>query len=294
MQAMDRSFGDHGVGVHWAVIAHDDGANLWSHVKNRSLALEHVKLILTMNASSKEEPLQKGELKAKLYLQRRLVRSVWNVMGRSTYQAIWLPDDDIRFDLFDIPEFFHRWRCAFATGPPIVSQPPVDMHGIEYQRSTMKSWPNTGETWQLCLSNQFSREVGFQDEPCFMRDTLALRIAYIEIQAPLLDAEFLAWFFDLPIVNRIVQLQRLHHAAAGPDAIWCGAAAEWATQTNSARTPCAVVTVPIGHDDTQTISARSQNYFRSIFSVLSGAKIRASPAEMRLPLKSQGCNPAVR
>ena len=65
------------------------------------------------------------------------------------------------------------------------------------------------------------------------------------------------------------------HVEAGPDAIWCGAAAEWAAHQNATSRPaCAVITVPVAHDDTRSLVARSAAHVSDSFHLLWLAKIR--------------------
>ena len=109
----------------------------------------------------------------------------------------------------------------------------------------------------------------FGGDACFLRHTRALQVGFVEGQAALLDAHFLSWLFEQPLIERIVSAQLSHGSEAGPDAVWCGAAAEWwalRRDTAAFRPGCAVVPVPIWHDDTRSLDAGSALHFNNGFS----------------------------
>ena len=115
-------------------------------------------------------------------------------------------------------------------------------------------------------------------DACFLRHTRALQVGFVEGQAALLDARFLGWLFEQPLIERIVAAQLKYGSEAGPDAVWCGAAAEWwsASRGGTAifRPACAVIPVPIWHDDTRSLAALSTQHFHLGFKVLREAQIR--------------------
>ena len=284
MEKVETTHNLHRSNIDWAVCTYDYGKHKWSSLQQQTASWSHARLMLVINHNDSSEQaygglreLTPGQRKARMVLHRRLVRTVWERAGRDAYAAVWLPDDDLRFDQFDLPEFLFRWRCVFAGGPPVVSQPPINHHGAEYRLEFGKSWPANGDTWKLCLKGPSVRAFGA--DACFLRDALAMRAGFIENQAALLDARFLDWFWDQPVALRIAKAQLRLKAEAGPDAVWCGAAAEWAAAHRSERVACAVITTEIGHDDQRSLGARTSSHFLRGFGVLDWAKVRR-----RLPM----------
>ena len=96
-------------------------------------------------------------------------------------------------------------------------------------------------------------------------------------QAALLDARFLSWFAAQPLAQKIERLQLRMGVEAGPDAVWCGAAEEWAASHNDTRgrPACAVLTVPIAHDDTRSLASKGARHVEGGFALLHAANIRA-------------------
>jgi hypothetical protein len=301
MAFVDSTHALHGARVDWAVCAYDDRKDDWQPVWRSAAALNHSRLITVMNHndSSPEDPpgmrpLKAGQRKARMVLHRRLVRSAWAIAGRDdAWDAVWLPDDDLRFDLFDLKEFLMRWTCALPGGPPVVSQPPINQHGVPYERAFGKSWPANSDTYQLCLRGGMAASFGARDA-CFLRDALAIQSGFVENQAALVDARFLSWFWNQSLTVRIGKAQLRLKAETGPDAIWCGAAAEWIVSLQqSQRVACAVIAVQIGHDDQRSLDGRRASHFARGFGVLDVARVRSSLWRMQQPLivnnKTVGC-----
>lgn len=291
MQAVDRTHADHRARVDWAVVAYDDQAGAWAPAREKARALRTVGLVCVVNASSgRSRPLIVGQRKARLAHQLFLLRVVWNLKGESAYSAVWLPDDDLAFDEFDLTEYLWRWHCLFPAGPPVISQPPLRPSKLPAKArkgvwaKLDKSFLNDGATYTNCVVGELAGRFG--RERCFLRDALALRTAWVEGQAALLDARFLLWFSMQPLVQKIALLQLHLEVETGPDAIWCGAAAEWAAEQSRGvsrgtaagvqlvREACALLTVPIGHDDTRSLVARTASHVEAGFVLLFRARIR--------------------
>ena len=83
-----------------------------------------------------------------------------------------------------VSDFLLRWSCAFSAGPPFVSQPA--MHGaLSRTGRSQQFWPfNYGREWQ---SNGRLGDL----------NAIAMHTAYVEQQAPLLDAPFFVWFVNV-------------------------------------------------------------------------------------------------
>ena len=159
------------------------------------------------------------------------------------YDAVWFPDDDLTFASFDLAEYLRRWLCVFPGGPPIVSQPPLRpsrsaargnesdggvprvlrrrAYPARVQARMMKPFQNDARTYSTCVVGELAADSNFGNESCFLRDALALRTAFVEGQAALLDAGFLRWFMELPLASKIAKLQLKMRVEAGNDAIWC-------------------------------------------------------------------------
>lgn len=145
MRSVDDTYDSHKARLDWAVSAYDDGAERWADVLDAARALRHVRLITVRNASiNQSAPLAQGQRKARMVHHISLVEGVWKDAGKTAYDAVWLPDDDLQFDRFDLQEFLFRWRYAYAGGWPVVSQPPIDQHGKEFDKVAGKTWPNNG------------------------------------------------------------------------------------------------------------------------------------------------------
>ena len=281
MEAADTAYSALHARIDWAVITYDDNAGLWAGTVEASRRLQRTTVVLVLNASSNAtHPLEHHERKARFVHQRRLVWAVWNRTGRAAYDAVWLPDDDLAFERFDWRAFLHQWLCTFPGGSPIVAQPPIQSKkGWHRSRSAWgKTWPAAAGTWRSCMVGELG--AAFGGDACFLRHTRALQVGFVEGQAALLDAHFLSWLFEQPLIERIVSAQLSHGSEAGPDAVWCGAAAEWwalRRDTAAFRPGCAVVPVPIWHDDTRSLDAGSALHFNNGFKVLRDAEIRYQP-----------------
>ena len=132
----------------------------------------------------------------------------------SRFDAIWLPDADVAFTADGVSDFLLRWSCAFSAGPPFVSQPA--MHGaLSRTGRSQQFWPfNYGREWQ---SNGRLGDL----------NAIAMHTAYVEQQAPLLDAPFFVWFVNV-IGQPLAAIQRTHGTDVGTDQLWCRAAGHYA------------------------------------------------------------------
>lgn len=281
MEAADAAYSALHARIDWAVISYDDTADLWGGTMKASSRLQRTTLVLVLNASSDPtHPLEHRKRKARFVHQRRLVWAVWNRTGRAAYDAVWMPDDDLAFEHFDWRAFLHQWLCTFPGGPPVVAQPPIQSVQRLGPQPFAKSWPAQAETWRTCMVGELAAAYG--GDACFLRRTRALQVGFVEGQAALLDARFLSWLFEQPLTETIVAAQLKYGSEAGPDAVWCGAAAEWWSASKGGsvgfRPACAVVPVPIRHDDTRSLAAGNAQHFIKGFKVLREAQIRSSPA----------------
>ena len=139
------------------------------------------------------------------------------------FDAIWLPDADVRFTTDGISAFLLHWACAFSAGAPVIAQPV--MHGrVSRASRSQQFWPfNYGREWQP--SGRLSD-----------LDVRAFHTAYVEQQAPLVDARFFFWFGE-EIGAELAKVQQTHNTDIGTDQLWCRAAAHSKAHVSRAAFP---------------------------------------------------------
>lgn len=177
---------------------------------------------------------------------------------------------------FDLAAFLLRRACALRGGSPLIMQPVI--------RQNTQCWPHNFATYAKHSSRTPSirPHAATNDTAAshaaaaaeLWSGVLMLRAAWVESQIPLLDAKFLAWFYASPLVVKLLALQaQKYHVSWGTDAIWCGAAKEYATQHNLTREPCAIVTVPMDHINTKSIGSKGKGYLMNGYRLLEKAGI---------------------
>ena len=122
----------------------------------------------------------------------------------ASYNRVWLLDDDISLESFELSEFLRIWDCAFAPDPaPLITQPLLS--------PSSKLYPFLGEAgWKEEFKATGTR-------------TLAAGAGFIEIQAPLMDAAFFSWFLRFLVVPMVAPLH-VTGADWGFDDLFCAAA----------------------------------------------------------------------
>jgi hypothetical protein len=260
VRSVHKASWDQHVAFFWAVCSYEDRADDWADVQQRAAGA----LVLVVNASSAQQRISQRQRRAKLHHRVRLVEAVWQrtPVGHSAFDFVWFLDEDISFQGFNMPQFLQRWRCAFGqAGPPVIAQPTL-VNGTRHGQG----WPQSHSTYTRCLSRPV--RASWSDDPCFLRRTVALRNDWVEQWATLIDARFLAWWFAQDTTKEVIRQQLLLNIDFGADEVWCGAADEWVALRSGAaqrsrpqsqgvreppqRIPCAVITVPIVHEDTRT------------------------------------------
>lgn len=243
-------FGQRSV-VYWAVCSYEDKADEWAEAQRLSAGA----LVLVMNASTAQQKISRQQRRAKMHHRAQLVERAWQLApnGQDAFDFVWFLDEDISFKSFDMSSFLHRWMCAFGeAGPPVIAQPTL-ANGTRHGQG----WPQSADTYRLCLTGHVGRQFG--DDPCFLRRALAVRNDWVEQWAALIDAKFLAWWLEQATTKKIMQQQLIINSDFGADEIWCGAADEWVrllgTPRSPRRVPCAVVTLPVVHEDSRTQGA---------------------------------------
>lgn len=302
MEHFEATFGSHHTRVDWAVTAYDDGADNWQHMRERAArSLSHVRLVAVVNASGEGETLTSAQRRARGVHRRRAVTAAWLAYGEDYWTDVWLSDGDIAFSGFELGAFLERRACAHAGGAPLIVQPTL--------RQSTQCWPFNHNSYHPPWSAAFGGHnrslapaaVGSAHARAHgskrwdnWEPILLLRLRWVESQSVLMDAQFLRWFYSTEVVRKVLELQTTYHVSWGTDALWCGAAIEYARQVRpSSRAACAVVTVPIDHDNTKSIGARGSEYISNGFRLLERAGITSPRCVGGGRLPTPSCAPRV-
>ena len=172
-------------------------------------------------------------------------------MVEDHHLGVWLLDEDMSLARTNLTNYLATHSCAFEGGRPVVA-------GVAIRQSTQHFWPSNWISWTPGAAYGW------------LGGALALRVSYVEGQAPLLDAKFFVWFFDklekeTPAHNSPLGRQAPFWDVLdalgtdwGVDELWCGAAAEWGQAADgdaarAARPPCIMIREPIDHENTESI-----------------------------------------
>jgi hypothetical protein len=119
------------------------------------------------------------------------------------YQYTWIFDGDISISSVNITHVLHNLQCAFAH-TPYVAQPLVYEDTQAYDYLNLKSWSS-------------------------YPDVIAAATGFIEIQAPIFQSSFLAWYLK-NIVGRAMWPTHILGADWGYDSIFCKSASIFAEE----------------------------------------------------------------
>jgi len=123
------------------------------------------------------------------------------------YQRVWLLDDDISLESFELSKFLAISNCAFwPAAPPLVVQPMLHPTSKLYPFLSEKDWR--------------------EEERRHGSKFLAVGTGFIEVQAPLLDSSFFSWFLRFLVVPMVAPLHVVG-ADWGFDDLFCTAAANF-------------------------------------------------------------------
>ena len=275
MTHIDSTHFIHGRSLDWTICSYDDGADAWHEtVQTAKTTLRHVSFAAVVNATPPGEVADDALRRARGLHRKRAVDEAWRLRGLDAWDAVWLADSDISFEKFDLARFLLRRACSLAGGAPLIVQPVI--------RQNTQCWPYNYQTY------------GRSSETLPWERILMLRTAWVESQVVLIDAPFLQWFYETKIVQKVLSLQNHSYRVSwGTDAIWCGAAKEYASERNLTRDACAVVVVPIDHADTKSISSKGGSYIMHGFKLLEAAGIarfrKHACAEGTAPTSGPGC-----
>lgn len=158
------------------------------------------------------------------------------------YKQVFLLDEDISLEGFNITSFQQHWDCAFPHKPLIV-QPLIFESNQFITFMNLKSWS----------ADHRSKIV-------------ASAVGLVEQQVPLMDAVFFEWF-----VKRVLSFTRetaLQHGVDwGHDRSWCNAAAMYSRavlQYPNDSVPCAVFPTapPVHHLNLKSMASKRENRSR--------------------------------
>ena len=165
------------------------------------------------------------------------------------YNRVFLMDEDISLEGFDINLFLLHWNCAFHP-PPLIAQPVVYESNQYINYLNKKSW-SRGDR----------------------KNVIASGVGLVEQQVPFFDAIFLEWF-----IKRVLSLTKETALAYGVDwghdRSWCNAARLYNTYVlNYPNTsiPCAVLPKTyIHHLNLKSMDSKREN--RKLFQI-NGQKV---------------------
>ena len=292
----EGTYAEHRARVDWAICAYDDGADAWQSDQQQADAqFRHVRLLTVINASTAGQPaLSSGARRAKSAHRRTVVMAAWRTFGQDAWDAVWINDADISLSAYDPAgstvssyslvnfswaTFLERRACAHVGGAPLIVQPTI--------RQSTQCWPYNHRTYDV--GAQAVQSPHKPQNRRFWPSLIMLRLRWVEQQSVMMDATFLRWFYELPLLKRVLELQQRHHVSWGTDAIWCGAAMEYRRRVQpTPRAACAVVTVPVNHANTRSLGARDGEYIGNGMKLLeeSGIATQGCLAKTTLPM---GC-----
>lgn len=144
--------------------------------------------------------------------------------------AIWLLDEDLYMEFNRLSTFWSIWK----ENRPMLAQPLIQ--------------PDT----------QFMKFLNYNSWSAFQPIPKQIATSYVEIQAPIFRADFFSWFTTHVLSNHW-KYQDTYHTTWGTDQLWCVAATKYRTILNESDTniPCAIISVPIFHNDTNTIKEKN-------------------------------------
>jgi len=158
-----------------------------------------------------------------------------------TFDAIWLLDANIALKQFQFQEFLWRWRCLSSRFPPLVAQPLLLQHDMDF-------WSVDWHFWQRSRLDQNNVNAS-----CVHATTTN----FVTMQATLIDASFFMWFTDR-FIPEMATWDDAHFSDWGLSAILCRAARVYFAP----RIPCALLHLPI-QNAVQTTAPRHDGFYYS-------------------------------
>jgi hypothetical protein len=224
-----------GQSMHWAVAVLDDGReSVWRETA-ATVATSRFQRVQLLAVLPRGDTARMAK-----HVHRERLLNATHAGGiaslRSPYDGIWMLDADVALAGADLQALLRRWSCGgscgeWARAAPLIAQPTI--------RPSTQLWALNHAHWNGSRLR-------------------AVHTRFIEQQAPLFDAPFLLWLHRQPLVRSIIRLQHTLGTSWGMDAVWCAAAAAHPLAQRSRgarrRVPCAVLTVPVVHEDARLVS----------------------------------------
>jgi len=117
------------------------------------------------------------------------------------YEYIWMVDDDISFEGINFNKYFDILKYGFLPYPaPLISQAPIYDNTQRYKYLNNNKWNTTTTKNVKIVASKF-----------------------IEVQSPLINADFFVWFVET-VITPMIEAFALLGTDDGMDNIWCGAA----------------------------------------------------------------------
>jgi hypothetical protein len=223
----------------WAIIfyagKYREERNICQHHRLRShlvlckRAKDSLKIVNGVDMSHDKDFMSKSVPKTVLY--RELLPLI------SSYQRLFLLDEDISLVDFNYNAFTEVWDCGFPNQPPPLIVQPVVAEDTQFFNFVLWS------TWR--------------DKP-----TLATATGIVEQQAPLFDAIFFEWFVRR-VLSHTLKFALEYGVDWGHDRSWCNAAAMYSVEVlhwSPSDVSCAIVTVTsIHHLNTHSMVGKRVN-----------------------------------
>lgn len=136
------------------------------------------------------------------------------------YKKVFLMDEDISLQSFDLTKLMETWACAFRREPLIV-QPVVRKGRQAYQYFNENKWKE--KNWA---------------------DAVAAEVGYIEQQITLMDARFFHWYVK-SVLTMTKPYSIMYGVDWGHDRSWCSASKMYATHVlnvTKSYSSCAIIT----------------------------------------------------
>jgi hypothetical protein len=117
------------------------------------------------------------------------------------YEYVWMIDDDISFEGIHFNKYFDILKSGFLPYPgPLISQAPIYDNTQRYKYLNNNKWNTT-----------------------ITKNVKIVASKFIEVQSPLINADFFIWFVET-VITPMIEVFALLGTDDGMDNIWCGAA----------------------------------------------------------------------
>jgi hypothetical protein len=211
----------------WAMVLYDNSqASEWS--EPRKLA-RHLQVELEVR-TGRRSSFARTILGRKFYPKLQFWLQATDLVRRHEY--VFTADEDISFVGFDLTNYRRRAQVAFKRGPPLLSQPVIVAQSTKASNDSRGKW------------EQFFNTAGFWQGTRIV----AAEVSFVEQQVTMISSSF--FLSTQQRWETLAAAQQQHGSDFGLDSSWCGAAALYAPS----RVACAIVPLPIIHEDTRSLN----------------------------------------